>query len=341
MDTSTHHPHRPLFRIGLGLGAGLVAAALVAGCGSTTQRGADPPATTAAPIPATTAAPVTSTAPPAAVPPTTAPPTPTTAHRHDGPVPTTIADNGDDVFDVVASEYAFTLERPVVNAGLVRMRLTNHGGEPHQLQIGRVGPGVDADRFVKTYQEEGEAAAFRLLSWVGGVNAVPAGASGTATARLDAGDYLVVCFFPAPDGSSHVMKHMVAPLHVEAAGPPAAVTLDVASTVILADYRITVPPGFRGQGTVAFTNQGAQPHEVVLVRLNDGKTVADAVAYKGSPQGPPPYTFAGGISTIAAGSTGYADLALAPGTYIATCFVPGPAGIPHADMGMVAVFEVK
>ena len=53
-----------------------------------------------------------------------------------------------------------------------------------------------------------------------------------------------------------------------------------------------------------------------------------------------PFTFAGGVGTIAPGATAWADLDLAPGSYIALCVVQGAAQTPHVDMGMVTLFTV-
>jgi len=339
----------PSFLVSVGLAAALTLGPLAA-CGSDAADTADgavvvttsrAPTTTPATTPATTsAAASTSTAE------TTAETTPDTAsmdsmHHHMGGDAGAPVDNGDGVLDIVANEYTFTVESQTVGAGLVPVRMTNAGSEAHQVQIGRAPAGVDADVFVQTYESAGEKAAFDLLTWEGGVNAVPAGATAEATANLEPGDYLVVCFFPAPDGTSHVMKHMIAPLHVVDEHTPAAAAPTADEVVTMQDYSITLPPGFRGNGTVAFSNLGQETHEVTFIRLEEGKTLADAAAYQAAPSGPPPFTFAGGISSIAPGTTEYAKLALKPGSYIATCFVPGPGGAPHAAMGMVATFDIS
>ena len=44
---------------------------------------------------------------------------------------------------------------------------------------------------------------------------------------------------------------------------------------------------------------------------------------------------------LSPGETAWTEVDLAPGTYVALCFVFDPAtGMPHAAMGMVAVFTV-
>jgi hypothetical protein len=81
-----------------------------------------------------------------------------------------------------------------------------------------------------------------------------------------------------------------------------------------------VPEGFTGQGTVAVTNTGDQAHELTIVG-------GPADAQVG----------AGGLTTIAPGSTGYLDLDLPPGDYSFVCFVTDPdSGQIHLQLGMQA-----
>jgi hypothetical protein len=47
-----------------------------------------------------------------------------------------------------------------------------------------------------------------------------------------------------------------------------------------------------------------------------------------------------GFGTLSPGLTGWTELTLTPGTYVAFCFVPGADGVPHAAKGMVQVFTV-
>jgi hypothetical protein len=115
------------------------------------------------------------------------------------------------------------------------------------------------------------------------------------------------------------------------------------STIEVKDFQITLPDGFDGKGLVEMRNSGSQAHEVIFVRANEGKTIADAFAWYGSDQSTPaPFTFAGGIGSAEAGASSYARLDLPPGTYAAVCFLPDVLGDmePHAKHGMVAQFEV-
>jgi hypothetical protein len=59
------------------------------------------------------------------------------------------------------------------------------------------------------------------------------------------------------------------------------------------------------------------------------------------PDGPPPFSDAGGIGALMAGKSGWFDIELTPGNYIALCFVPSPTtGKAHFAMGMITPFSV-
>ena len=243
------------------------------------------------------------------------------------------------VVAVTLTDFTFAADDAQVAAGAVTFRVTNQGVEDHQMMVGRLHPGVDKDQFVQTYEAQGEPAWFALLDWDGGANGIAPGATEEATSQLLPGDYLMVCFMRGADGQSHVMQHMVAPLQVVdsavAEAPPVA-----GENLTVRDYAIDVPAGFRGDGPVSIRNEGQEPHEVALLRLADGKAVGDAFAWYAKPEGPPPFTAAGGIGVVSPGVPAWATLHLEPGSYVAVCFVPAADGAPHALKGMVTPFTV-
>jgi hypothetical protein len=85
-----------------------------------------------------------------------------------------------------------------------------------------------------------------------------------------------------------------------------------------------------------------QPHELVVVKLAEGKTVDDVKAWYRAPSGPPPFEAVGGINGLSTGGTGFMTLDLQPGAYAAICVIPEPAsGVAHLHLGMVKAFTVQ
>ena len=247
------------------------------------------------------------------------------------------------VLDVTLDDYAFTTEQHHVAAGPVTLRVRNDGKEAHQVHIGKPKRPLTPDQFIALHHKS-EAAAAQQVDWAGGVNGLEPGASQTAVSDLEPGDYLMVCYMPSPDGTAHVMKGMVGTLHVVAAPvdadaqPPRAT-----SAITVKDFMITLPKTFTGKGDVEVHNEGPQAHEVIFIRFEPGKTLADAAAWQAAgSKGPGPFTFAGGMGEVEPNETQQMHLDLPPGDYAALCVLPDVLGDgqPHLAHGMVTPFTV-
>ena len=116
------------------------------------------------------------------------------------------------------------------------------------------------------------------------------------------------------------------------------------STVKTAEYAFQFASTSMKGGLVEMTldnTAGKEPHEAELVRLDQGKTLADYKATFGQ-QGPPP-TWAhpeGGHGPVNPGKTAVYTGNLAAGTYIVQCHVPAPDGKEHRDKGMITELTV-
>ena len=100
----------------------------------------------------------------------------------------------------------------------------------------------------------------------------------------------------------------------------------------------TVPSG---AVSLRLVNSGKEFHHAQIVRLDQGKTVADlktAMEHEGPP--PPWLHFLGGPNGIAPGQEATSIASLAPGKYVLLCLIPGPDGVPHLMKGMIQPFEV-
>ena len=248
------------------------------------------------------------------------------------------------VLDITLDDYGYTTEQEQVAAGPVTLRVRNGGKEAHQVHIGKPKRPMTPDQFIALHHES-EAAAARQVDWAGGVNGLEPGASQTAVSNLEPGDYLMVCYMPSPDGTSHVMKGMVGTVHV-VASPDATGTEapEATSTITVEDFMISLPKTFTGKGDVAVHNEGPQAHEVIFIRFKPGKTLADAAAWQAAgSKGPGPFTFAGGMGEVEPNDTQQMHLDLPPGDYAALCVLPDVLGDsePHLAHGMVTPFTVR
>ena len=157
----------------------------------------------------------------------------------------------------------------------------------------------------------------------------------------------MLCLVPAPDGMPHLMKGMsksftVVPSSAPAAEPAAQVVM----TLREYDFDLSAPLS-AGTHTIRIENGGVQDHEVLLVRLDEGKTVQDMVGYvdqmeAGTVAGPPPGTPMGGVAGMAAGVRNWITVSLTPGEYGLLCFVPDTGdGRMHTHHGMARQFSIQ
>lgn len=243
---------------------------------------------------------------------------------------------------VAAHDYSFDLPDNVPG-GLVTFKFTNDGKEPHQANLVRLKDGVTKDQFETTVKSNPNAA-LPMVTFVGGPNTVDPGATQTVTLELkQPGTYEALCFVSSADGKSHIMKGMLKAFTVAAATQPQPTEPTNSGVVALRDFAIDVPAAAAGTVTWKVWNEGTQPHEMSLIKLASGKTMQDAIAFLSNPQpsGPPPFTDAGGIGALAPNASGWAELNLSSGHYVALCFVPDPGtGKAHFMLGMMKEFDI-
>ncbi|MFN8559669.1 MAG: cupredoxin domain-containing protein [Dehalococcoidia bacterium] len=241
---------------------------------------------------------------------------------------------------VTARDFSFDLPA-TIPAGLTSITLKNEGPEPHHAQLARLNDGVALDDFFAALRQ-GPDAALPLLSFLGGPAVVEAGGTQEVIVDLTEGAYVMLCFVEGADHVPHLAKGMIQPFRVTGSDRPRPADPTADAEVIMSDFTFSPLTIKAGPTTVKVTNVGPQVHEWNVLRLADGKTIDDLGAYIAAPSGPPPATSAGGFQGIDAGMAGWAKMDLAPGSFVAVCFVPDPAsGKPHVQLGMIAPFEVR
>ncbi|UCC72498.1 MAG: hypothetical protein JSV86_19385 [Gemmatimonadota bacterium] len=112
-------------------------------------------------------------------------------------------------------------------------------------------------------------------------------------------------------------------------------------TIVATDFAYQVPAEIpAGLTTLAMVNQGSEAHHAQLIKLGEGKRLADFLALEeGGPQ-PSWVSFVGGPNAADPGATVAATSILEPGHYAIVCWIPSPDGVPHIAKGMAAEFDV-
>ena len=243
---------------------------------------------------------------------------------------------------ITAKEYAFEVPASI-GGGVVAVKLSNTGKEPHMAQLIRLNDGVTFDQLQAALQGGDPGAALSLVSVAGGIYTTPPGATQAATLDLKAGDYAVMDFGAGEDQVPYMVKGMLQPFKVTAGSSSAEPASDVAVT--LKEYSFEMPTELKaGSHTFKVSNQGAQPHEILLLKLAEGKTMADVQAALSNPEsgGPPPGDMVGGALAIGPGMRSWTTLELTPGNYVAICFIPDSGdGKSHLEHGMMMPLKVN
>ncbi len=229
-----------------------------------------------------------------------------------------------------------------IHGGMTTMQIVNEGQDAHHIQLLRLWHGKTAEDVRLALA----ASPHTFPSWVtfvGGSNAALPGAQAPASMWLPEGHYVLICLIPNQQGLPHVALGMqkaltvVRPRSRAVSGPRAEATLTQEDFAFGLSGAIT--PGTR---TIRVLNRGAQPHEVVLVKLAPGgsaRDLADAII-SGSP-GPLPGTLHGGVVGIEPGAEAYFTADFEPGRYGVMCFFPDHGtGAMHYRNGMTLEFVV-
>lgn len=125
-------------------------------------------------------------------------------------------------------------------------------------------------------------------------------------------------------------------------GRPAPTPAIPSVTVIATDYALQLPDTLRSGATrFRLVNQGKEFHHLWIARLEQGKTAADLLAALEA-KGPLPGWVheVGGPNAPAPGGEANATVALAPGSYVVACLIPGSDQVPHVMKGMMRPLTV-
>ena len=254
--------------------------------------------------------------------------------------PAAVASSAPSTVTVIASD--FTFDAPAeIPAGLTAFRLVNKGPSIHHVQLVKFNEGKTMADFTAAMKAGGPPP--KWISMEGGPNPPEIGDTAVTMVELEPGNYAMLCFVPGTDGVPHVAKGMVRPLTVTPAAGAAAAEPQADVVMKLVDYDFELSkPLTAGRHTIRIDNGGPQEHEVVIVKLDEGKEAIDFAKWGEKLTGKPPGTLHGGSSGIMPGGKAFVEVDLAPGTYGFICFVPDAKdGKMHAMHGMAKTVTVS
>lgn len=235
---------------------------------------------------------------------------------------------GSNTLTIKAGEYTYVLKGSP-RAGWTQINFENAGVEDHMMAVFRLKKGTTTAQLKKAVLSADQSALEKLAAPGGDptVYGTPAPlspkGSTTTMAKLTAGTYGIVCFFPAPDGKPHAQHGMYKVLTISgksSASPPT----DGVTDVTIEDSGITAPAsGLPAHGWVKVTNHASAARDLAVGKYTSASATFDqANAYYNEyfstgklPAGAPPATLAGGVGSLAKGGTGYLQLDLANGRY--------------------------
>ena len=109
-----------------------------------------------------------------------------------------------------------------------------------------------------------------------------------------------------------------------------------------------------GRHTIRVQNAGVEPHDLVVMKLQPGKTVDELFAAMnperarrpGQASAPPPpletlITGAGGVAAIGPGMESFFETNLTPGDYVLLCMATAPDGKSHIEHGMIKQLRIQ
>jgi hypothetical protein len=130
-----------------------------------------------------------------------------------------------------------------------------------------------------------------------------------------------------------------------ASGASGSTTTANAVPVSAVEYEFRLDGGVpAGRDGFVLENDGRQPHELLVLQLDPGKSLADvqAAIENGVPDQPPAWVTPLGRTFAKPGATSKPlnlDVA-SDSTYVLACFVTTNKGVPHAALGMLEALPV-
>jgi hypothetical protein len=241
----------------------------------------------------------------------------------------------------------FSFDAPLqIPAGVTAFHLINDGPGLHHALFVRLDSGKTVAELLPALKKLGALPAW--ATFVGGPNVPDPGKESVATLDLAPGNYAMICILDMPGGVPHYMRGMTRPLTVMTAPVAATATSKAVApitdnTIALSDYVFALAkPITAGTHTFQVVTTSGQPHEVLVVHLDAGKTGQDFVNWTRTMKGPSPGQAIGGTAAAAVGVVQSFSAIFTAGDYLLICLIPDVKnGKPHFMEGMMRTVTVK
>ena len=186
---------------------------------------------------------------------------------------------------IVESDYAFAVEGEPT-AGTLSITVANQGAEFHELGMSKLQDGKTVDDVRAALESASEdededplAAVFEgdAIDEIGGLQQPGTGYTITGSG-IEAGEYVVLCFLPSPQGEPHFSLGMIEQFTIaEGEGGEAP---DADATFTATDDGLDGPETLpAGVTALEVVNDSSISREAILVKLKDGKTLEDGDAW--------------------------------------------------------------
>ena len=235
-----------------------------------------------------------------------------------------------------------------LEAGFYTLNIGNESSLEPDVVIGRLNEGASVEQALQAIEaliasfatgEGGAEAAQQIasaLTVVGGPS-IP----NTAVIELEPGEYLAFSVGANEEGQSHTSMGLHKEFTVTQSSTPAeAPQADL--TVNMLEFAFTIPDEVQaGEQVCELQNVCEQIHHLLLMKIQEGKTMEDIMAFMQNEEGEPPVDEAGYVNVLSPNQRNFVTFDLEPGSYVAMCFVTDEeTGQPHVALGMIDAFTV-
>lgn len=251
----------------------------------------------------------------------------------------------DTPFTIVATDSGFTLP-DTLHSGLNHLVYENHGSEIHECMFIKLPDGMSAADYVA--QVKSGIAFPEGAKDCGGPGLASPGEHLEMWVPLEEGNYITGCWIANHMTTRRPVGFIVHGTASTLVEPPHE---DV--TVRMIDFRYEILGHIkRGEQIIRYETVGPSMHETDIVRLEEGRKVADVRAwFKNQERDPLPGTIAGGcMDSHDLKRVSWVKRRFEPGRYVLWCDMPmiqsaekadsNAARVTHADAGMFQEFTV-